>query len=133
MQLTKQQLEMQEAILLAVHKWCTLEYAYSIECDHNDDWYRVVWHVKCWRDTIEEREYCSSNGHNIRPSTLSRVLTALGDEFIYWHNKIRVRSIDEFSFMVFCDRKLLNEDWSDCNLLQQSQETQDIIYSLICK
>lgn len=79
------------------------------------------------------------------PPTLSRVLTALEKiyntkkdlnlEYIKWY--IVVEEYDWYGYYMWdireCKRNLLKEDGNDCTLFDQSQETQDILYSIICK
>lgn len=61
--------------------------------------------------------------------SLARVLTALGDEYCmlhYWSiwNKTN-------AYRKVCDWKLLNSDWTDATLFDQSEETQKAIALLL--
>jgi len=161
MTLTPQDLAVQEKILLAVHKWCTIEEAkykesklercvlkfskwdgsgmqegyYSIASltyqmtdihqwcyslfyvrsshreifkIHTNYWYKIVW----------------------LPPTLSRVLIALGDSFWYWRSWYIVE-FWKISHHSRCWRKLLNDDWTDATLRDQSQETKEKVAELL--
>ena len=63
--------------------------------------------------------------------SLARVLTALGVEYSWcmW----RICRCHGYGEDPVCNRKLLKDDWSDATLFDQSQETQDILFDIICK
>ena len=75
------------------------------------------------------------------PVSLARVLNALGDTYWYdwhrwwivhyelWHNSLDYTQ----SFDYWIWRNLRNEDWSDCMLDSQSEETIEALYNIICK
>lgn len=67
------------------------------------------------------------------PISLSRVLTALGESKSYSNWYILDRGRDWFCsyFKKVCKRKLLNEDWTDATLFDQSQETITAIWVLL--
>lgn len=79
------------------------------------------------------------------PPTLSRVLTAINKQRrnYYYHPKWYIyveQDLDEYTnskfgiistAMELCEWRLLNEDWSDATLFDQSEATQDIIYNLL--
>lgn len=103
MNLTPLQQFIQDKILLSIYPWCSIEEARLKEFEYSPSWF---------------------------PISLSRVLTALWECFYYDWN-IYIEEFDtpllsNASFLTkkrICDRKLLNEDWTDCNLFQQSQDT----------
>lgn len=68
--------------------------------------------------------------HPMQQLSLSRVLTALGSDYLWCWYWIEVRFWYELDFV--CERKLLKNDWSDATLFDQSQETQDILFDIIC-
>jgi len=188
MNLTTQDLAIQEKILLAVHKWCTIEEAR--EKERNTDWCIVIYDNMDWWDdywypastktywkltgnwnSIHDWEWCvydfydaerdedmedvaweyySSCWHIVGgyfretsiiwlPPTLSRVLTALGENYIYSYNKkialvemyIDSEWEDPIGESEICDRKLLNDDWTDSTLRDQSQETKNKIEEIL--
>lgn len=134
--MTEQQIKLQEAIMLACHPWFTI-------------------------DQIKEKQkYCNPktkvNWNFVEiafisiPPTLSRILTALWENYIYWLGAVYeayYRSRDSYWLELDYDYfqiwkykesnpiflwKLLNDDWSDATLFDQTQETQDMVYSIIC-
>lgn len=156
--MTDKQLKMQEAILLAVHPWCTIEQAREKElvewCMVDVKWW--LWEKEWISKVIEyEREQCKIVWCKTRlttwihfsiiglPPTLERTLVALGDVFWKWHRIIRLenkivcihreRLMQNRNFEDLCDRKLINSDWTPCDLFQQDISTQDTIYSILCK
>lgn len=68
-----------------------------------------------------------------KPISLSRVLSALGDDYCLFQWEIF--ETDWWSWMrdTICSRKLLNEDKSDCMLSDQSEDTIKAIWEIICK
>jgi hypothetical protein len=53
---------------------------------------------------------------------------------VFWDNAIYDWSYPALdNDQKICDRKLLKDDVSDCTLFEQSQETQDILFDIICK
>lgn len=67
--------------------------------------------------------------------SLARVLTALGDNYWEIHqkkNKIRIYiTLWEQDIREYFDRWLLNSDWTDATLFDQSKETQNTIALLL--
>jgi len=142
MNLTPQDLLIQEKILLAVHKWCTIE-----EAREKDLWYWSVlqtnennrrqpaWEVRrIWRLT-RPQEATDMSWYDIiwLPPTLSRVLTALWNEYFQYIWMIFCFENDddwEYKQQV-CMRKLLNDDGTDATLRDQSQETKDKVAELL--
>lgn len=140
--MTDKQLKMQEAILLAVHPWCTIKQAVEKEtsilwCLAIDD--GILWHY-CWkwfwRWTGEKWYFNAWFFDKIigLPPTLERTLVALGDG--YWYDW-GICYMDEYAdwdeYQREIPRKLLNDNWTPCDLFSQSEETQDTIYSILCK
>lgn len=84
--------------------------------------------------------------NNIENLSLQRVLTAINKKRrnYYHHPKgyiYKEQDLDEYTnskfgiistAMELCERRLLNEDWSDATLFDQSEETQDAIFNLLC-
>lgn len=84
--------------------------------------------------------------NNIENLSLQRVLTAINKKRrnYYHHPKgyiYKEQDLDEYTnskfgiistAMELCEWRLLNEDWSDATLFDQSEETQDAIYNLLC-
>lgn len=138
--MTDKQLKMQEAIMIAIHG--------SIE-EAREKEYKIVWCM--WFDWDWLRRYYwkwfnwyTDNGdYSIfwpkeekiiwLPPTLSRVLISLGEhyELVPWGLDDMVISNRKTKDNI-CDWKLLNEDWSDATLFDQSEDTQDAIYNLLC-
>lgn len=61
------------------------------------------------------------------PISLARVLSTLWHRYFYYDKMIFYREYDEdweYSNNI-CLRKLLNEDWSDATLRDQTEETQE--------
>lgn len=103
MNLTPLQQFIQDKILLSIYPWCSIEEARLKD-----------FNIGCW---------CDRGNY---PPTLSRVLTAFGIEFYFWNG---IRHSEKISNnyenrKYICDRKLLNEDNTDCTLFDQSPETQ---------
>ena len=68
-----------------------------------------------------------------KPVTMQRVLIALWHRYFYYDKMIFCREYDddwEYSNNI-CLRKLLNEDWSDATLRDQSEETQNKVAELL--
>lgn len=71
------------------------------------------------------------------PITLARVLSVLDTSRKNWH--IETHQYKDWSFLIFtdksnmpvCGRKLLNENWSDATLDDQSDETIQAIYNIL--
>lgn len=71
------------------------------------------------------------------PISLSRVLSVLDTSRKNWH--IETHQYKDWSFLIFteksnmpvCGRKLLNENWSDAILDDQSDETIQAIYNIL--
>ena len=95
--------------------------------------YKNHWplHKKIVEDYIkkEQREIAGI------PPTLARVLNALWDEYFFDNIILKKTDWDEDWQIIdtdrICERKLLNEDWTDATLRDQSEETQEKIYSLM--
>lgn len=67
------------------------------------------------------------------PISLSRVLSALGSWFYYKYKFIyKIETYMENEYKL-CERKLLNDDNSDCMLSDQSPETIKAIWEIVCK
>lgn len=145
--LNNKQLATQEAILKRLYPWVSMEEILGKEyildnCIlYSDSFYHIH---QYWKNVImKQTEWCiftkwSYNIYHSKqiiksiiglPPTLSRVLTAFGKDF--WYNYWVIDNMYDGSFR--CERKLLNEDMTECNLRQQSQETQDAIYNILCK
>ncbi len=144
MQLTTQQLELQEAILKRLYPWVSIEEIRKKE--NRDDAYIKVWIFNSKSKTIRneyfkvyeiERNLVSRDGIIWLPPTLPRILTALWDEYFYscWCIEIYVwaDTWDKRYPLHYIKRQLLNEDMTDRNLREQDQETQDILHSIFCK
>jgi len=138
--MTDKQLKTQEAIMIAIHG--SIKEAREKEKD-------VTWCLKIARklsrfansfdkqdEVVVVNNYYYTKWKIIwLPPTLDRVLYCLWSIWLWscfadwsimttnWGCRIR-----EY----VCDWKLLNEDWSDTNLFDQSEETQDAIYNLLC-
>lgn len=160
MHLTEKQLAVQEKILLAVHEWRTIEEAKDKEF-YSMPWCKVVRRKNLYTTVlctvVRPRynmlysyilPYNSSNYSPIRiakkdieyiiwlPPTLPRVLNALWDYYLdllnNWKNISRVYvTIEEEDRREYFDRKLLNSDWSDCCIWEQSEETQNKVAELL--
>ena len=160
MNLTEKQLKVQEAILLRLHPgksleearrqepilWCILSIVESFWpihgtiIDYEESLHLIEYTIK-WDDWAIEKAM-NLNKFNIiwLPPPLSRVLQALGEDYVFiqwWIYKINslasclavwsVRYLEEEKV----HRKLLNDDGSDATLRDQSQETQDAIDKLL--
>ena len=159
--LTEKQLATQEVIIKKLYPWvsiekakkkesqkfwCILCYDYYIEYGqkkplwdkiytkviktHLDstDWYSIC-DDYIWRH-YPDKAYWSWDNVIGLPPTLSRILTALWDYcYLDWSIFELITRDTEY----ICKRKPLNEDMTECNLRQQSQETQDAIYNILCK
>lgn len=146
--MTDKQLKIQEAIMIAIH-W-DLEKARKIElllkwskCFLNtyNEYATFIW----WRKMITDCDkqlirVFDPDLYNYTiiwlPPTLSRVLTTLGDDFescfIVNHKDYKNwQWINIFSEDHAIHWKLLNEDWSDSTLFDQSEKTQDAVYNLL--
>lgn len=136
--MTDKQLKIQEAIMIAIHGslaqakrnersivWCLYR------CKRDKEILRRHWNEAYWWWV------CNRDNYVIiwLPPTLSRVAAALSNTWCWY-------SISDWSIMTtdwwwrtreyVCDWELLNEDWSDATLFDQSEETQDAIYNLLC-
>lgn len=163
-QLSKLDLFVQEKILLAIHKWCTIEEArkkelplfwcmvidilhhffweltpemmikiyWSEECVEDDGYtflhYRWNPTVSAWLDNLLDVER-----FNIiwLPPTLPRILHTLGDMYLYRDDNIYYINLQFHTDDFICKRKLLNEDWTDCDFFDQSEETKQKIWELL--
>ena len=115
--LTEKQLATQEAIIKRLYPWVSIDEANEKELELCRG---LVYNITILYSTMQHM-----------PPTLSRVLTALWD---YCYINLSIYSAYLWATPEhFCKRKLLNEDMTDCNLRQQSQETQDAIYNILCK
>jgi len=149
MQLTDKQLKIQECIMIASHPWLSLEEAKKKEF-YSTPWCKVVrrknWYTTVFATVVSTRydmlytyiqpySWRSYSPVRIaekdieeiiwRPPTLPRVLNALWWSF--WESKWYI--FDQWR--EHCERKLLNEDWTDATLRDQSEETQDTISLLL--
>ena len=146
--LTEKQLTTQEAILKRLYPWVSMEEILGKEyildnCIlYSDSFYHIH---QYWKNVImKQTEWCiftkwSYNIYHSKqiiksiiglPPTLSRVLTALWDYcYLDWSIFELITRDTEY----ICKRKPLNEDMTECNLRQQSQKTQDVIYNILCK
>lgn len=161
--LTEKQIATQEAILKRLYPWVSMEEAKKKELwfwcivKHSDwEYWKQISKVKFVRkdrdgNRVTTEDILSNDIEIIGlPPTLPRILTALGDEYsyirwricrytirmCYWpiceQTMIR-KSDDHIQYIWICEWEILNEDMTDCNLRQQSQETQDAIYNILCK
>lgn len=147
---------MQDAILVAVH-WCDIGEARERElwewCYVKiDSWkqQRIVCLIQSNKWVNKWTIYHFEHSHNPRfkkqrnvidvigkPPTLARVLTSLWEHA--WHlifndnNILSIETERTHVTKIYIDRELLNENGNDMHLFQQSQQTQDAIYSLIVK
>ena len=152
MKLSPMQLFCQEKLILASHPWLSFNDA-EIE-ERCTKWclYSCEWEVLEYLFTKVPNEYeCFPVFYNKRkdktehwdwdydypiiwlPPTLARVLNALGSEF-YCRNWIRHAEKISNNYenrTYICQRKLLNEDWTDATLFDQSEETQLAIALLL--
>ena len=77
--------------------------------------------------------------NNYDPISLSRVLSALGYEYLYYDDSIYM--VDDWAewyrinhmISAICERKLLTDSWSDAMLSDQSPETIKAIWEIVCK
>lgn len=137
--MTDKQLKIQEAIMIAIHG--SIKEAREKEKD-------VTWCLKIARklsrfansfdkqdEVVVVNNYYYTKWKIIwLPPTFSRVLAALYG-IAFWYDRLTdaIYWINErYEKYTICDWKLLNEDWSDTNLFDQSEETQDAIYNLLC-
>ena len=149
MTLTTQDLAIQEKILLAVHKWCTIEEARNKDLffwsmiEWRKNWYTTVCseiisirhdHIYVYIRPYNRRDYMPIRIKKSAievivwfPPTIDRVLYALWDEFWFRDGKI-IKKRDRSPVW---DRKLLNDDWSSLSLRDQSQETKDKVSELL--
>ena len=93
--------------------------------DINNPSYRVTYHN--FKETeIESYEIIGL------PPTLPRVLTALEDEEPHYYSNISKIFIDRWNATpIYIPRKLLNSDWTDATLFDQSQDTITAIWNLL--
>lgn len=148
MKLTPELKFIQEKLVLAAHPWLSTRECKNIERE-------IQWCIACefwkiWDDRkmyfIKERTQWSEIWWNNRrwlnlnffdyiiwlPPTLSRVLNGLGNWFIYYDKMLKERQIDDdMRFEQKCMRKLINEDWSDCTLFEQSEQTIKMIAEIM--
>jgi len=107
-----------------------------------DDYDDKIKHISClsyplrddnWNMVMDENWEIKSVDEDIiwLPPTLSRVLTAIGDNYAYMHWSIQFMT-DYRVNKYLCTRELLNEGWGDATLFDQSEETQNTIYKLLC-
>lgn len=156
--MTEKQKKLQESIMLACHTWLSLDEAkrkdWDIEiykCSHCD-WTGKSKSITWWCF------FCcipyAFRDHNLpktkpwecvriikKQPTLPRVLTALDNKnkykdtwYIYRGVNQEICYVEDFGddITTICKRKLLNNDWSDATLFDQSQETQDVLFDIIC-
>ncbi len=109
--------------------WCLIE----VWWEHKDI---CTW--KCWDTHIFWNNYRTIDKWWIseiiwHPISLSRVLSALGDEYpcSYQVDMWYIDILDEKLSKI--PRKLLTEDWSDAMLSDQSPETIKAIREIVCK
>lgn len=93
-----------------------------------------IYRVYDWTtNDIEEMRNSFYKYHsNTHKPTLSRVLSALGDEYFYTSNWIYTYWRWD-QRVIICPRKLLNDNKSDAMLDSQSPETIKAIREIICK
>lgn len=142
MKLTKQQLFVQEKLILASHPWLSLEEAkekelwYGCILSTNEQYKREpvgtikkIW----WLNKPQECKDMSQYDIIWLPPTLARVLNALGGwwSLQYEHYPEQKHMIAQTATRTYITRKLLNEDWTSCDLWEQSQETQESIALLL--
>lgn len=142
MKLENRQLEMQEAILLKLHHTKNISDAKILEIKK--------WCIINWYEALETEDWCLmllkiiDNSLPIvaaellkwvvwLPPTLPRVLTAFGDQYYYrdWFIVYEYKDRTWYWWIPQCERKLLNEDRTPCDLFLQSKETQRAIYDII--
>ena len=102
----------------------------SYRCNNCDRLYTVEWDCfQCTRDMSYSCREIVEHGS----ISLSRVLSALGDEYpcSYQVDMWYIDILDEKLSKI--PRKLLTEDWSDAMLNDQSDETIQSIYKILCK
>ena len=154
MNLTPMQLYCQNEIVKRAHPWCTLNIAKKKDLKF---WCLVKWGIYLckWRwmpnevlQTEQDHEPLSNwyqpfpvprvTEDNYRdqpeyiiglPPTLARVLNALGWD--YWYDNDRGSILNHQEDKLMCVRELLNEDWTDATLRDQSEETQESIALLL--
>lgn len=147
MKLNQSQIKIQEAIVLRLYEGCTIEQARGKEVLLN---WCVVYN---WQELVESKWLASKSWDNYHyviwpwyastcknsdiiwlPPTLPRVLSALGDRYLYggWSiNTYRDPKMKSSRDTVICYRKLLNDDKSDATLRDQSEDTQKAIWKLL--
>jgi hypothetical protein len=117
-------LQLQEDILLRVHKWSTIEEAiyFELKFDGCMTYYKkhdeIGFHWPTYDDDIDTILWL--------PSCLARVLYALCD---HWEIDWAIYSTDSWGNIreYICDRKLLNDDGTPATLRDQSEETKQSI------
>lgn len=122
--LNDKQLATQEAILKRLYPWVSMDEANEKELELCRG---LVYNITILYSTMQHM-----------PPTLSRVIKALNSPQ-NWH--IETHLYKDWICSIFtdrsnnelCKRKLLNEDMTECSLRDQSIETQDIIYNILCK
>lgn len=131
MNLTPELKFIQEKLVLAAHPWLSLEDALNIEIK-NPHCLKIAKMLKRYFNQYWEpqEELFEWNRYDYTkwkiiwlPPSLPRVLNGLGDNYMYvpcWCiYSILAYALDKDQL---CDRKLLNDDWSDATLFDQSEE-----------
>lgn len=145
MNLSPMQLFCQNEIVKSAHPWLSLEEAKEVELKAKWCLVTVLFRVVLSRVShvvMYDEEKYRDKKHDIigLPPSLARVLNALGEyNYCYYEWKI----IDNEDAWCDCQRckyccwiwrihrKLLNEDWTDATLRDQSEETQESIALLL--
>jgi hypothetical protein len=141
--MTTQDLELQDAILLSIHWTEDIEEAREKELSVGclceiDDWDNIFLYRMCRWDEWDKGRINTIIG---KPPTLSRTLSILNQASVNdwgrWREYFRmygyIAKSNWWDFITDIKRQLLDDQGNDMNLRDQSQETKDAIYSLICK
>lgn len=146
MNLTNKDIEVQNAIICAVHNTDDIEEARKNE--RKMKWCIVlfgnmIWEIYAEWEIITDWEIWLISENQLNkldiiwlPPTLDRVLVALNNAWRW----ICYKDWDLYTTdgwwrerEYIGERKLLNPDWTPCNLREQSEETKNALYSLIAK
>lgn len=76
---------------------------------------------------------CRDGLETVVPISLPRVLSVLKNDFRLKYNPFseEIYIDDRENWFLFIPRKLLNPDWTDCYLWEQSEETQNKVAELL--